>query len=72
MPYIKGQGIRDLYLIKVVRVGSKSELYPDVTDKKAPRLVFELEFLESLAEYKSIRLNFQRAFADTFLGKILG
>lgn len=71
MPYIKGKGVRDLYLIKIVRVGSKAEVHPEVEDAKAPRLVFELEYLESLPEYKMVTLNFQRAFTDTFLGKVL-
>ncbi|MBE6332655.1 MAG: DNA (cytosine-5-)-methyltransferase [Bacteroidales bacterium] len=71
MPYIKGKGVRDLYLIKIVRVGSKTEIHPEIDDTKAPRLVFELEYLESLPEYKMINLNFQRAFTDTFLGKVL-
>ena len=70
MPYIKGKGVRDLYLIRIVRVGSKTEIHPEVEDKKAPRLVFELEYLESLPEYKMISLNFQRAFTDTNLGKV--
>lgn len=71
MPYIKGKGVRDLYLIRIVRVGSKTEIHPEVEDKKAPRLVFELEYLESLPEYKMVNLNFQRAFNDTFLGKVM-
>ena len=71
MPHIKGKGVRDIYLIKIVRIGSKTEVHPEVEDKKAPRLVFELEFLESLSEYKMINLNFQRAFTDTFLGRVL-
>jgi len=71
MPHIKGKGVRDIYLIKIVRFGSKSEVHPEVEDKKAPRLVFELEFLESLPEYKMINLNFQHAFTDTFLGRVL-
>ena len=71
MPHIKGKGVRDLYLIKIVRIGSKTEIHPEVEDKKAPRLVFELEYLESLADYKMINLNFQRAFTDTFLGRVL-
>ena len=70
MPYIKGKGVRDLYLIKIVRIGDKTEIHPDVEDTKAPRFVFELEFLESLPEYKMINLNFQRAFTDTFLGRV--
>lgn len=71
MPHIKGKGVRDLYLIKIVRIGSKTEIHPEVEDEKAPRLVFELEYLESLPEYKMINLNFQHAFTDTFLGRIL-
>ena len=71
MPHIKGKGVRDLYLIKIVRIGSKTEIHPEVEDTKAPRLVFELEYLESLPEYKMINLNFQRAFTDTFLGRVM-
>ena len=71
MPYIKGKGVRDLYLIRIVRIGSKAETHSNLVDEKAPRLVFELEYLESLPEYKMIHLNFQQAFTDTFLGKVL-
>lgn len=71
MPHIKGKGVRDLYLIKIARLGSKTEVHPDVEDKKTPRLVFELEYLESLPEYKMINLKFQRAFTDTFLGRVM-
>ena len=71
MPHIKGRGVRDLYLIKIARLGSKTEVHPEVVDKKAPRLIFELEFLESLPEYKMINLNFERAFTDTFLGRVI-
>jgi len=71
MPHIKGKGVRDIYLIKIVRVGSKTEIRPEIDDKKTPRLVFELEYLESLSEYKMIHLNFQHSFTDTFLGRIM-
>jgi DNA (cytosine-5)-methyltransferase 1 len=71
MPYIKGKGVRDIYLIKIARVGSKTEVHPAANDTKAPRLVFELEYLESLSQYKKVTLNFQHAFTDTFLGKVL-
>ncbi|MBR1765795.1 MAG: DNA (cytosine-5-)-methyltransferase [Bacteroidales bacterium] len=70
MPHIKGNGVRDLYLIKTVRIGSKTVLHPKEKDEKAPRLVFELEYLESLPQYKMTNLNFQHAFSDTFVGKI--
>lgn len=71
MPHIKGKGVRDIYLIKIVRIGSKAEVHPEEEDKKSPRLVFELEYLESLPEYKMINLSFQHAFTDTFLGRVL-
>lgn len=71
MPYIKGKGVKDIYLIKIARIGSKTEVHPEVEDAKAPRLVFELEYLESLPNYKMVTLNFQRAFTDTYLGKVL-
>ena len=72
MPYIKGKGVRDIYLIKILRLGSKTEVYPETKkDLKAPRLVFELEYLESLSKYQMISLRFQRAFTDTFLGRVL-
>lgn len=36
-----------------------------------PRLVFELEYLESLAEYKPIKLNIFNTFRDTVLGSVI-
>ncbi len=70
MPYIKGKGVRDLYLIRVARIGNKAEIHPDSNDK-ATRLVFELEYLESFPQYKMIHLNFLHTYTDTFLGKVL-
>ena len=68
MPYIKGKGIRDLYMIRIARIGNKAEIYPESRDKE-PRLVFELEFLQSLPDFVPARLNFFRTYTDTFLGK---
>lgn len=70
MPYIKGKGVRDLYLIRKARVGSKAEIHPEGGDKTS-RLVFELEYLESLPEYKPTRLNISYAYTDTILGRII-
>lgn len=71
MPYIKGKGVRDIYLIKLLRLGSKTEVHPETKkDLKAPRFVLELEYLESLPEYQMIPLRFQHAFTDTFLGRV--
>lgn len=72
MPYIKGKGVRDIYLIRTLRLGSKTEVHPETKrDVKAPRFVFELEYLESLPEYQPLTLRYQRAFTDTFLGKVV-
>ena len=70
MPYIKGRGVRDLYLIRVARIGSKAEVHKDCDDKD-PRLVFDLEFLQSLPEYVPIRLNMFKTYCDTTLGRII-
>lgn len=69
MPYIKGRGVKDLYLIKIARIGSKAEIHPE-SDDNDPRLVFDLEYLESLPEYKQIKLNIFQTYRDTILGKI--
>ena len=68
MPYIKGRGVRDLYLIRIARIGSKAEVHKDCDDKD-PRLVFDLEFLQSLPEYLSVKLNMFNTYCDTTLGR---
>ena len=70
MPYIKGRGVRDLYLIRIARIGSKAEVHKDCDDKD-PRLVFDLEFLQSLPEYVPVRLNMFNTYCDTTLGRII-
>ena len=70
MPYIKGKGVKDLYLIRVARIGNKAEINKGSKDTD-PRLVFELEYLESLPEYKPVKLNIFNTFRDTVLGSIL-
>lgn len=69
MPYIKGKGVKDLYLIRIARIGSKAEVNKTSKDTD-PRLVFELEYLESLPEYKPIKLNIFNTFRDTVLGSV--
>lgn len=71
MPYIKGKGVKDLYLIRIARVGNKSEIYPDTEDKD-PRLVFELEYLESLPNYIMLKPNIFNTYRDTVLGRVMG
>ena len=71
MPYRKGKGIRDLYFIKVARVGSKHEVHPDA-DPNDLRLVFEIEFVKQLFnDYKPIELEIWHTFTDTTLDAIL-
>ena len=68
MPYIKEKGVRDLYLIRVARIGNKAEIHPNSNDEE-PRLVFELEYLESLPEYEMLSLT-RYWYKDTLLGRI--
>ena len=70
MPYIKGKGVKDIYYIRVARIGNKAEIHPEGGDKDA-RLVFELEYLDSLSEYKPIKLNIFNTYRDTLLGRIM-
>lgn len=71
MPYRKGKGIRDLYYIKVARVGSKHEVHPE-SDPNDLRLVFEIEFVKQLFDdYKPIELKILHTFTDTKLQNIL-
>ena len=71
MPYIKEKGVCDLYLIRVARIGTKAEVHPETGDKR-PRLVFELEYLESLPRNQWVKLDKDKnfAFKDTLLGRI--
>ena len=71
MPYTKGKGIRDLYFIKVARVGTKHEIRKEC-DENDFRLVFEIKFAKQLFDdYKPIKLQIWRTFTDTTLRAIL-
>lgn len=71
MPYVKRKGIRDLYLIKIARVGTRKEGQPD-NDPNDFRLVFELEYVKQLFEdYKPIELEIWHTFTDTSLKVLL-
>ncbi len=69
MPYIKEKGVRDLYLIRVVRIGNKAEIHPESSDEE-PRLVFELEYLRRLPEYQKVQL-YRYWYKDSLLGRII-
>ncbi len=65
MPYFKGKGIRDLYFIRIARVGTRKEGQAD-NDPNDFRLVFEIEFVDKLFEdFKLINLEIWRTFTDT-------
>ena len=71
MPYIKHKGIRDLYLIKIARVGTRKEGQPD-NDPNDFRLVFEIEFVKELFNtYKPIELEIWHTFTDTNMKDLL-
>ena len=71
MPYIKGKGIKDLYFIKIARVGTRKEGQPD-EDPKDFRLVFEIEYVCQLFDdYKPITLEIWHTFTDTKMDSVL-
>ena len=71
MPYIKRKGIRDLYLIKRARVGTRKEGLPD-NDPTDFRLVFEIVFIKELFnDYQPIDLKIWRTFTDTTIYNLL-
>lgn len=71
IPYLKGKGIRDLYFIKIVRVGTRKEGQEN-EDKNDFRLVFEIDFIGKIfEEYKPVKLDIWRTFTDTTINKIL-
>lgn len=65
MPYIKRKGVRDLYVIKIARVGTKKEVHPEC-DENDFRLVFEIQYIGQLFnDYQPIHLDIWQAFTDT-------
>ena len=71
MPYIKKKGIRDLYLIKIARVGTRKEGQPD-NDPNDFRLVFEIEFVKKLfKDFKPVELEIWHTFKDTTMTNLM-
>ena len=71
MPYLKGKGIRDLYLIKIARVGTRKEGQLG-ENKDDLRLVFEIEYVAQLFDdYQVIDLKIWRTFTDTTINDLL-
>ncbi len=70
MPYLSGKGIRDLYYIKIARLGYRKEGQEN-EDKNDLRLVFEIERVcQFFDDYKKIKLEIWRTFTDTTMEKI--
>ena len=70
MPYLSGKGIRDLYYIKIARLGYRKEGQEN-EDKNDLRLVFEIERVGQLFDdYKKVKLDIWRTFTDTTMEKI--
>lgn len=71
MPYLSQKGIRDLYMIKVARVGTKAEVHPESNDETL-RLVFEIEYITQLFDdYKKVHLDIWHTFTDTTLERVI-
>lgn len=71
VPYIKHKGIKDLYLIRIARVGTRKEGLPE-NDPNDLRLVFEIEFLKSLYDdYKPFVLKIWHTFTDTTMLELI-
>lgn len=72
MPYLSGKGVRDLYYIKVARLGYRKE-GQEKEDKNDLRLVFEIEYVGQLFDnYKKVKLEIWRTFTDTTMKYIMG
>ncbi len=71
IPYLSGQGIRDLYRIKVARVGTRKEGQAG-NNPNDYRLVFEIEYIKQLfPEYKQSILEIWHTYTDTILEKLI-
>lgn len=71
MPYIKGKGVRDLFFIKIARLGYRKEGTAE-EDRNDLRLVFEVEFVKQLFEdYKPVELKIWQTFTDTTVDKLI-
>ena len=68
MPYIKGKGIRDLYLIRKIHVAKYKKTN---TDNIEYRMVFDIEFIcQLLDDFKMCNLDIWRTYTDTTLNNI--
>lgn len=70
-PYLSGQGVRDLYKIKAVRVGTRKERQ-DGNNPVDYRLVFEIVYIKQLFDdYRQPALEIWHTYTDTVLEKLI-
>lgn len=70
MPYIKGKGVKNLWIIKIARLGFRKEGSPQ-EDKNDLRLVFEIEYVGQLfTNYKPVELKIWRTYTDTTIEEL--
>ena len=63
MPYIKRCGVRDLYIIKAIRIGTKKEIHKESKDNSL-RIIFELQFARQVFDdFIPLHLNIWRTFS---------
>lgn len=70
VPYLSGHGIRDLYRIKRVRVGTRKE-GQEGNSPDDYRLVFDIEYIKPLfPDYKHSVLEIWHTYTDTTLNNL--
>ena len=68
MPYFKGIGIRDIYIVRKLKVGN----YSDDSNKPDYRLAFEIELIgQLLDDYVKIPLKIWRTYSNYKLKDII-
>lgn len=68
---LKDKGIKDLYLIKNARIGSRNEGQAN-SDPNDLRLVFELQYVtQPFKEYEPVKLEIWHTYKDTTMDKLL-
>lgn len=70
MPYVKGKGIRDIYIIKKVKVTSHES---SSSGKIEYRMGFDIDLVGScFNDYRMVDLNIWRTYKDTDLRSLIG
>ncbi|MGN0219615.1 MAG: DNA cytosine methyltransferase [Muribaculaceae bacterium] len=69
IPFLSGKGIRDIYRIKAIKIGTKDNVNPQ--KDKDYRLIFDIEYDKSLfEEYRKTALNIWHTYANMTLDEI--